>query len=68
MAVTRIAVDAMGGDHAPQEIVNGVLLAAAEPDIEILPENHAMQQICQALSFRLKYAAEDRTMKAEIDL
>jgi len=34
---------------------------------EILPENHGMQQICQALGFQLKYSAEDRTMKAEID-
>src|SRR5579862_6325897 len=32
----RIAVDAMGGDHAPQEIVAGVLLAAAEFDATIL--------------------------------
>jgi glycerol-3-phosphate acyltransferase PlsX len=32
----RIAVDAMGGDHAPQEIVAGVLLAAAEFDAAIL--------------------------------
>jgi acetyltransferase len=35
---------------------------------EILPENQAMQQICTELGFRLKYSAEDRTMKAEIDL
>jgi glycerol-3-phosphate acyltransferase PlsX len=32
----RIAVDAMGGDYAPQEIVAGVLLAAAEFDATIL--------------------------------
>jgi glycerol-3-phosphate acyltransferase PlsX len=33
----RIAVDAMGGDHAPHEIVNGALLAAAEyPSIDII--------------------------------
>jgi acetyltransferase len=35
---------------------------------EILPENHGMQQICQALGFQLRYSAEDRTSKAEIDL
>jgi len=34
--VTRIALDAMGGDHAPQEIVKGALLAAAEYPIEII--------------------------------
>ena len=32
----RIAVDAMGGDHAPEEIVAGALLAAAEFDLEII--------------------------------
>jgi glycerol-3-phosphate acyltransferase PlsX len=34
--VVRIALDAMGGDHAPQEIVKGALLAAAEYPIEVL--------------------------------
>ena len=34
---TRIALDAMGGDHAPDEIVQGALLALAEyPSVEIL--------------------------------
>ncbi|HEX3370373.1 MAG TPA: phosphate acyltransferase PlsX [Candidatus Cybelea sp.] len=32
----RIAVDAMGGDHAPGEIVAGAVLAAQEFDVEIL--------------------------------
>lgn len=32
----RIAVDAMGGDHAPEEIVAGVLLAAESTDAEII--------------------------------
>lgn len=32
----RIAVDAMGGDHAPEETVAGALLAAQEFDAEIL--------------------------------
>jgi glycerol-3-phosphate acyltransferase PlsX len=35
-AACRIALDAMGGDHAPGEIVKGALLAAEEyPNIEI---------------------------------
>ncbi len=34
--MTRIALDAMGGDHAPREIVKGALLAAAEYPIEII--------------------------------
>jgi phosphate acyltransferase len=36
MSRARIAVDAMGGDHAPQEIVAGALLAAAEFDATVL--------------------------------
>lgn len=32
----RIAVDAMGGDHAPREIVKGAILAAKEYDIHII--------------------------------
>jgi glycerol-3-phosphate acyltransferase PlsX len=32
----KIAVDAMGGDHAPGEIVKGVLQAAADPALELL--------------------------------
>jgi glycerol-3-phosphate acyltransferase PlsX len=32
----RIALDAMGGDHAPEEIVAGALLAAAEADARII--------------------------------
>ncbi len=35
-ATPRIAVDAMGGDHAPEEIVAGALLAAAESDAKIV--------------------------------
>jgi len=36
MSRARIAVDAMGGDHAPEEIVAGALLAAGEFDADIL--------------------------------
>jgi phosphate acyltransferase len=33
---SRIALDAMGGDHAPREIVQGALLAVEEyPDVEV---------------------------------
>lgn len=35
-AVIRIAVDAMGGDYAPAEIVKGAVLAAKEYPVEIL--------------------------------
>jgi glycerol-3-phosphate acyltransferase PlsX len=33
---TRIAIDAMGGDHAPQEIVLGAMQAQKELDVEVL--------------------------------
>ena len=33
--MTRIAIDAMGGDHAPQEIVKGALWAADEYNVAI---------------------------------
>ncbi len=36
MTRARIAVDAMGGDHAPEEIVAGALMAAEEFDADIL--------------------------------
>ena len=36
MTDVRIALDAMGGDHAPVEIVRGALLAAAEYPVEII--------------------------------
>ncbi|MGB8151536.1 MAG: phosphate acyltransferase PlsX [Candidatus Cybelea sp.] len=36
MKRARIAVDAMGGDHAPEEIVAGALLAAQEFDVEVV--------------------------------
>lgn len=32
----RIALDAMGGDNAPQEIVKGAILASADSDIELV--------------------------------
>ncbi len=34
--LVRIALDAMGGDHAPQEIVKGALLAVAEYPVEVI--------------------------------
>ena len=32
----RVAVDAMGGDYAPEEVVKGAVLAARKSDIEVL--------------------------------
>ena len=37
MSNARIAIDAMGGDHAPEEIVAGALLAAREhPGVRLI--------------------------------
>src|SRR5215469_9310334 len=36
MSKPRIAIDAMGGDHAPEEIVAGVLLAGQEHNAELI--------------------------------
>src|SRR5947207_3198228 len=36
MTDVRIALDAMGGDHAPEEIVRGAVLAARELPVEII--------------------------------
>ena len=33
---TRVAVDAMGGDHAPREVVHGAVQAARELDVEVI--------------------------------
>ncbi len=35
MSKARIVIDAMGGDHAPEEIVSGTILAANEYDAEL---------------------------------
>lgn len=39
----RVAVDAMGGDHAPREIVHGAVLAATEFPVDILLVGRAEQ-------------------------
>src|SRR5919109_1131479 len=36
MTVVRIALDAMGGDHAPHEVIKGAVLAATEYPVEVL--------------------------------
>ena len=34
--MVRVALDAMGGDHAPAEIVKGAILALQDPAVEIV--------------------------------
>ena len=46
--MTTIAVDAMGGDHAPLEIVHGAVLAAKEFGVSIRlvgPENVLQKEL-----------------------
>ncbi len=62
----RIAVDGMGGDYAPEEIVKGVVLAAQEDDveialtgpIEILEKELAKYRFAQGLPVRCVEAKE----------
>ncbi len=35
---------------------------------EILPDNHAMQTICERLGFRLHYSPQDSVVNAELAL
>lgn len=46
----RIAVDAMGGDHAPEEIVLGALEAAVSGDVDVslVGEKHVMEYFLPA--------------------
>ena len=60
----RIAIDAMGGDHAPAEIVAGAIRAAAELDVEVLlvgdPQQIRASVAHQGQSFPLEIiTAED---------
>lgn len=50
----RIAVDAMGGDYAPNEIVAGAIRAAAELDVEVLLVGDE-QQISASLKQHTSY-------------
>ncbi len=57
----RIAVDAMGGDHAPSEIVKGAVMAAEENDIRVLligDESLLRQETEETARVRIVHAAE----------
>jgi len=49
----RIAVDAMGGDHAPEEVVKGVAQASLETDIDcvLVGDEHQIQAILSANAY-----------------
>ncbi len=48
----RIAVDAMGGDHAPHEVVAGAVLSCADPghEVVLVGDREAIQQALDAFS------------------
>jgi len=61
----RIAVDAMGGDYAPQEIVSGTLAGAREYGVEVLLvgrpdaiENELKKHDTQGVAYRVVPASE----------
>jgi glycerol-3-phosphate acyltransferase PlsX len=46
----RIALDAMGGDHAPQEIVKGAVAAAQDTEVEVVlmgPESTLQEELAK---------------------
>lgn len=58
-----IAVDAMGGDHAPQEVVRGALEASRDPDVEVIlvGDTRAIEPLVEGVtgaSFRIVHASE----------
>lgn len=47
----RIALDAMGGDHAPQEIVKGAVAAAQDAELEVVlmgPESTLQEELAKS--------------------
>lgn len=57
----RIALDAMGGDHAPDEVIKGALLAAAESPVDILLVGKQ-----EVLAAKLKQFGDGRATRIEI--
>lgn len=53
----RIALDAMGGDHGPEELIRGALLAARQTGIEVILVGN--QQVLQSHVERLRSGASD---------
>src|SRR5690606_7654922 len=62
-----IAVDAMGGDHAPQEVVRGALEASRDPGVEVIlvGDTRAVEPLVEGVtgaSFRIVHASETVAM------
>jgi glycerol-3-phosphate acyltransferase PlsX len=63
----RIAIDAMGGDHAPAEIVHGALLAAQSGEIETLlvgDERRLRPLVPASSNVRIVHAPKEIAMDA----
>ena len=60
--MTRIAVDAMGGDHAPYEIVAGAVWAAEEYGValELVGKPDAIQEVLDDVKLNKKLPDEER--------
>jgi len=56
----RIALDAMGGDHAPAEIIRGALSASGSGDIQIVlvGNEKVLKSIKKASTFEIVHASE----------
>ncbi|NER29797.1 MAG: phosphate acyltransferase, partial [Symploca sp. SIO1C4] len=54
----RIAIDAMGGDHAPAEIIAGAIRAQEELDVEVLLVGNPKQ-----IEFSLKQHKTSRQLE-----
>ena len=54
-----IAVDAMGGDHAPDEIVKGVALVSLATDIDcvLVGDEHRIQLVLEGVSYNPEHIA-----------
>jgi glycerol-3-phosphate acyltransferase PlsX len=58
--LSRIALDAMGGDHAPGEVIQGALLAVEEyPDVRSLSSDARVLR--EHLGSSLRRASRSRT-------
>jgi len=57
---TRVAVDAMGGDHAPREVVHGAVHAARDPGVEVI-----LVGPTRTLQGELRGLGADRTVRIE---
>jgi acetyltransferase len=68
-----VVADSCQGAGLGTEVLSRLLLVARAEQVrrvtaDILPENGAMQNVCQKLGFRLEHDPVDRLVKAAIDL